>query len=142
MPSMDAVLNWLWQGSLVALAAAAALRVLGSARASARYLVAWAAMLCVFVLILIPAGSSATSLARLVPVAEARVPLAMPAGWWTSGALVFGLWALWLVLHAARAACALVTLRRARRRCRPVPTGLERQLRTWLQVRNAERARA
>lgn len=140
MPSMDAVLNWLWQGSLVALAAAAALRVLGSARAWARYLVAWAAMLCVFLLLLIPAGSSATSLAPLVPVAEARVRLAMPSGWWTSGALVVGLWALWSVLHAARAARALVVLRRARRRCRPVPTGLERQLRTWLQVRNAGRA--
>jgi beta-lactamase regulating signal transducer with metallopeptidase domain len=140
VPSMDAVLNWLWQGSLVALAAAAALRVLGSARAWARYLVAWAALLCVFLLLLIPAGSSDTSLAMLVPVAEARVPLAMPSEWWTSGALVFGLWTLWSGLHAVRAARALVTLRRARRRCRPVPTELELRLRTWRQVRSAGRA--
>jgi beta-lactamase regulating signal transducer with metallopeptidase domain len=137
---MDAALNWVWQGSLVALAAAAALRVLGSAPAWARYLVAWAAMFCVFLLLLIPAGSPDTSQAPLVSGAEARVPLAMPSRWWTSGALVSGLWALWSVLHAARAARALVTLRRARRRCRPVPAGLERRLRTWLQVRHAGRA--
>ena len=42
---MDAVLNWLLHGGVVAVALFAMLRVLDRARANVRYMVCWAAML-------------------------------------------------------------------------------------------------
>ena len=42
---MDAVLNWLWQGSVVAVASFVMLLALERARANVRYLVCWAALL-------------------------------------------------------------------------------------------------
>ena len=51
---MHAVLNWLWQGCLVALALAATLRLLDDARAQVRYAVCWVALLCAFVLPVVP----------------------------------------------------------------------------------------
>ena len=47
---MDVLLNWLWQGVVVALAAAALLRVIPQLRTQARYRTVWAA--CVVVLAL------------------------------------------------------------------------------------------
>ena len=41
---MDGVLNWLWQGCVVALVCAAMLRGLERARANVRYVVCWAAL--------------------------------------------------------------------------------------------------
>ena len=47
---MDAALNWLWQGCVVALTLSVALRLLERARANVRYIVCWAALLLILVL--------------------------------------------------------------------------------------------
>ena len=45
---MDGVLNWVWQGSVVAVALAVMLRLLERARASVRCALCWAALvLCI-----------------------------------------------------------------------------------------------
>ena len=58
---MDAVLNWLWQGALVALAAAALLRATPRCPARTRYCAVWAACIVVLVLPCVPFLLSAAS---------------------------------------------------------------------------------
>ena len=51
---MDVLLNWLWQGFVIAVAAAAVLRVISPSRTQARYGVAWIGCALVIALPVLP----------------------------------------------------------------------------------------
>ena len=73
---MDAVLNWVWQGSVVAVALAVMLRLLERARASVRCALCWAAL---FLVIALPVLSGLAAMAprpgRLAAFSSAVVNL-------------------------------------------------------------------
>ena len=94
---MDHVLNWLWQGSAIALATFAALRLLDRSRARVslhplRHRAAGrpGAAARVAALDRTPAWEAIAD----TPMSATPV-LAIPVAWWTSGAVIAGLWALW-----------------------------------------------
>ena len=123
---MDVFLNWLWQGGVVALAAAAVLRAISPCRAQARYYVIWAACIAVLALPAMPLIWAAASLERAVgsgPVSGASV-VSMPIAWWTSTATVGGLWVVWSSVCAGRVLVATVALLRAKKDCRELPAAL------------------
>lgn len=137
---MHAVLNWLWQGCVVALALAAILRLLDHARAQVRYAVCWVALICAFVLPVVPFISLVASPAVMPAVtASSAAVVSVPHAWWTSSAIVLGLWALWLGIYGTRLATALLALRRAKTHSRPFPAAIEPRLRHWQRVRQQGR---
>jgi beta-lactamase regulating signal transducer with metallopeptidase domain len=131
---MDAVLNWLWQGSVMTLALLILLRPLARARANVRYVVCWAALLLVIAL----PGVSWLAANAPVPHVQAVVPevavVSMPDTWWTSSAAMVAAWAVWFGVHALRFAGALVAIRRARANSRPFPLDVEARLPHWRRV--------
>ncbi len=129
---MDAVLNWLWQGVVVAIAAAAMLRVLDRSRAGVRCLVCWIALLMVVSLPLVPAAMA--MLASATPTVSATPIVTVPNAWWTSGGLAVGLWAIWVSIYALRIAGAVVVVRRARGASHPFPAAVAESLPHWQRV--------
>jgi len=138
---VDHLLNWLWQGSVVALATFASLRLLDRSRAASRYGLCSLALLTVvmlpavsFVSRPVPATASAfepaLSPAPLVPV---------PDVWWTSGTTLAILWAVWFAASLARLAAAMITVRRARRQSQALPPAVESRLPFWNEVRDTGR---
>lgn len=141
---MDAGVNWLWQGCLVALVSAVVLRVLQHASAQARYVVCWAALLAVLGLPLVPLARAGMSLAHVVAIDGPVVDplLSVPEVWWTSTDTAMAIWALWSAVWAVCVARALSGVRRTRRACGPFPSSIEGSLRTWSRVaRQGRRAR-
>jgi beta-lactamase regulating signal transducer with metallopeptidase domain len=135
---VDDILNWLWQGCVVALATMAMLRAPGLSPARIRYRVCWMSLLVVVMLPAVPILWAAVSpslvlsrngAARVVPL------VSMPEGWWTSSSVVIVLWTLWCSALTCRLAASILALRQAKARARPVPTELEARLRCWAQVR-------
>jgi beta-lactamase regulating signal transducer with metallopeptidase domain len=133
---MDAVLNWLWQGVVVAVALSGLLHLLDRARANMRYAVCWAALLLVVTL---------PAVALLIDAAVAPGPMAaavgapivsVPEGWWTSDTVVAAAWAVWALACLVRFTQAMVTLRRARARVLQFPAIVESSLPCWLRVRD------
>ena len=134
---MDAVLNWLWQGGVVAIVAAGTLHLLDRARAAVRCLVCWAALLVIVVLPLVSLAMAAAS--PVAPAASnAAAILTVPAAWWTSSALIAGAWAVWTGIYGIRLAHAIVVVRRARARCRPFSPPVE-SLGYWRRARHTGR---
>jgi beta-lactamase regulating signal transducer with metallopeptidase domain len=131
-------LNWLWQGGVVAIVATGTLRVLDRTRAGIRCLVCSAALIAIVLLPLISFGLSAAAPAG--SAVYAAPVITVPVAWWTSGALLAGAWATWVAVHAIRLTRAIVVVRRARARCRPVPPGIESSLPHWGRLRGAGRA--
>jgi beta-lactamase regulating signal transducer with metallopeptidase domain len=131
---MDAVLNWLCQGFIVALAAAAALRVLGSSHAQVRYVIVWVALLAVALLPCVPILKAALQAGVPEPASGLAGVVSLPARWWTSVGVALGLWALWSLLYAGRVATGLLAVRRARAAARPMSPATERALRCWCAV--------
>ena len=134
---MDAVLNWLWQGVVVAMAAAAMLRLLDRSRAAVRCVVCWIALLVVVALPLMPialagfvAGAPTVSTAPLITV---------PNVWWTSGALLAGFWVIWCGIFAVRIAGAVVVVRRTRAHSEPFPPAVAASLSHWQRLRGTGR---
>ena len=139
---MDLILNWLWQGVLVAAAATVMARTIPASRSQARYGALWAGLLAV---LFIPAAgavvavilanwplnvsAAATVSAAAAPATSPLVP--MPAAWWTSVELVVLLWAIWFVLRAVRLGAAIVARDRSKRACLPFDPMLEAQLTHW-----------
>ena len=135
---MDAVLNWIWQGGVVAIVAAGTLHLLDRARAAVRCLVCWAALLVVGVLPLISLAMAAA--APVAPAASnAAAVFTVPAAWWTSSALIAGAWAIWTSIFGIRLARAIVVVRRARARCRPFSPAVESSLGYWQRARHTGR---
>ena len=132
---MHAVMNWLWQGGVVAVASSLLLLALRRTSASARYGVccgAWLLILALPFLSLVPAS--------MKPAAEVFVPtqtdavVSLPDAWWTSVAVVGVAWLLWAWIQLVRFAWAVVTIRRARARSRAFPAHLESSLPHWRRV--------
>jgi beta-lactamase regulating signal transducer with metallopeptidase domain len=133
------LLNWIWQGCVVAAATGMILRLLHRSQAQVRYALCWVVLLMVLALPALPflsfdsvdssAAQSGTPAAPFIPM------VSVPDAWWTSTAIVLSCWALWSGLHGIRFASALLALRRARERCRPFPLTDERGLTHWNLVR-------
>jgi beta-lactamase regulating signal transducer with metallopeptidase domain len=135
---MDAVLNWLWQGGLVALAAAALLRATPRCPARMRYCAVWAACIVVLALPCVPFLLSAASSAQIPTtdaLATSGVALAMPSEWWTSNTFALGLWSVWAFVCSCQLAVAARTLRRTRKECWQVPRKLEAHWHHWSRLK-------
>jgi len=139
---VELILNWLWQGGVVALATAGLLRVIPLSRPQARYRAAWASCAAVLALPLVPpvwaAALSPAAGGSLAPVAPV---VSMPVAWWTSTTLALGAWALWVAVQALRVTTAATALRRAKRQCREFPAQVEARLAHWTRL-NATGRRA
>ena len=134
---MDAILNWLWQGCVLALVTACMLRVLERSRAQSRYVLCWAALLSVLVLPFVPLTTGALSplaFSARAAAPQSRGVVPMPDAWWTSSALALAACALWSLVSGVRLAVATLALGRARRRCRALSPMLETTLRQWTGV--------
>lgn len=133
---MDAALNWMAQGAIVALAAAAGLRVMPVSHPSARVGLLWTAYALVLALPAVRpllASVWAGSTDALAPAAAGPV-VTMPEIWWTSPAAWIGLWLVWAALQTGWLAAAVVALRDARRRGRACPAGVLARLPHWSRV--------
>ena len=134
---MDGVLNWIWQGCVVAVAAAGLLRVTEPSRAQVRYWSLWLVLGVVLLLPLIP--SAGAIIVRPSDVALMATPqeavVTIPATWWTSTRMLIIPWACWVAVFAWRIGRAATALRRAKRACRPVSAELEGRLPRWNAIR-------
>lgn len=132
---MEAVLNWLWQGSVVAVAWFAMLRLLDRARANVRYVVCWAALLLIVALPTLPWLEPAVPQAEAFGSSSPKAIVSLPDSWWTSVMAMFSAWCVWAGMSTVRFLSAVVGLRRARRRSRAFPAHLEPKLREWNRIR-------
>ena len=132
---MDAVLNWLWQGCVVAAAWFVLLRVLERARANVRYAVCWAALLLIITLPVWPSLRSAAQPVDGFIATPADVMVTLPAVWWTSTRLMLAVWMAWVGVFTMRFLSAMVALRRARSRSRAFPAHVGSLLPHWNRVR-------
>src|SRR5688572_6856866 len=134
---MDHVINWVWQGALVAAMTAGVLGLMERTRAHARFLVCWLALASTATLPLVSAGVRVMAAPPIAASATTHgTPVVtMPSAWWTSSSLVLvvgGLWFLWAI---GRVAADIVVTRRSRARCAAFPAGLESRLRCWTMMR-------
>ena len=129
---MHHVLNWLWQGIVIAAAAYAALRALDRSRAHARYLLCWGAILAIVALPLLTVSAPLASAGDMrIPAAFVPAALSLPDAWWSSPSFLLLLWAMWSGVCCVRIAGELRAVRRARTRCARWPAGRESRLRCW-----------
>jgi len=138
---MDHVINWVWQGALIAAMTAAVLGLMARTRAHARFLVCWLALASTAALPLLSASLRATAAPPIAPPAAAlSTPVVtMPAAWWTSSSLALvagGLWFLWAI---GQLAADVLATRRSRARCSAFPADFESQLRCWTMMRTRGR---
>jgi beta-lactamase regulating signal transducer with metallopeptidase domain len=120
------VLNWLTQGVMVAIVAAAMLRLIPRSRARARYGVVWTAYLLLLALPAVPivlAIALDGRTADVVPAAASSV-VTMPTTWWTSPVAAAGLWIVWACIQAVRLAASALGVRHARRHGRECPASV------------------
>jgi beta-lactamase regulating signal transducer with metallopeptidase domain len=137
---VDAVLNWIWQGSIVAMAAAGMLRVLEPARAHLRYRALWIVLGTILVLPLVPLAWAATVVSGLGPVSPTTGPvIPLPPGGWLSTAAVIAICAAWTMALAIHVFTAALALRRARRECRPFADDRQARLPFWTGIRSSGR---
>ncbi len=154
--ALPALVNWLWQGSAIALAATAILRPSRRISATTRYQIWWIALFIVLALPIlsfqlpaasfqqVPAASPAREFAA--GVGAGRVPGSgfweLGAGSWElslptwTGALLAFLWLATAAVSLSRTAVALIALRRVKRTARPFPEACEARLQTWLLLRS------
>jgi len=137
---MDTLLNWLWQGTVVAAAAAIALKLLRIRSAAWRYRFWWVSMALVLML---PAMSAVwTALSTPAPVDSAAVTTTYLPDVYVSDILLFGFlvvaaWISWMFLHVIRAFLAFRALRRVRTFAAPFPAAREARLDHWLALRQS-----
>ena len=136
---MDAVLNWLWQGVVVAAALRLMLFSLERASANVRYVVCWAAALFVIALPALPFLQSTPALADAFRTTQGEVIVSLPEAWWTSTRVIVGAWTLWAGIQIVRVTSAIVAIRRARARSRAFPSHAESGLPCWRRVRRHRR---
>ena len=132
---MDVVLNWLWQGGVVAVASCVMLFSLQRAGANVRYVVCWAALLLIVGLPVLPSASSTTPAAGALVPTETEAIVSLPHAWWTSTVAILAAWMVWASIHFVRFVSAIVAIRRARARSRAFPSDLESVLPHWRRVR-------
>jgi hypothetical protein len=145
---VEALANWIWQGSVVALVATTALRAARFLGATARYRLWWAAMAIVLVLPVVPALAAFMSPAsdvlsapivssKPLPVGSPQITIPALPGW--TVILIASAWVTWTVVCTAKIAAAIVALRRARRGARAFPADREVRLSNWIAVRSCGR---
>jgi hypothetical protein len=136
---VDGLLNWLWQGSVVALAATAIIQSSRTLSATTRYHLWWLTLLLVLALPILPdlqvprAAASLPVDATSAPQPAWSAPLPGLPAW--AKTVVTVLWAAWVTLSLWRVGHALVSLRRAKHDCSVFPPSRETRLRTWISLR-------
>jgi len=136
---MHALLNWLWQGCVIALALFAMLGLLERARANLRYLVCWAAQLLVLALPLVAWLESGMRQSVRLPRVPVEPVVSVPDAWWASGVVMAAAWIAWAAVAVVRSGRAIAALRRMRALSRPFPGQVESVLTHWLNVRDRGR---
>jgi len=138
---MDIIVNWLWQGAVVAGIATVVLRCTRRLSATMRHRLWWIALVLVLSVPVVPmvqAGwstdvSVASTLAPAMTPSAYVIPI-QPASWWMLASLA-ALWFAWFALTLARTIAALVTLNRAKRCTQAFPADREAKLTLWNSVR-------
>ena len=131
---MELILNWLWQGGVVAIAAAGILRVIPPACTLARYCAVWSACVAVLALPAIPLVWAAAS-AEVAPAGPTGVvTISMSDAWWTSPAVALAVWVLWFTVQAIRVGAAMSAVRRAKQESQRFPSRLEARLPHWARL--------
>ncbi len=132
---MHILLNWVLEGSVVAMATAAGLRLLRGAPAATRHAACWAALAAILSLPFMPlvwsaaqtmtsAPSTATVAATGTTATNNSGPaplLRLPAIFSVTSVLLLAAWMLWTMLQVVRVVRDVRWLQRARRRCRALP---------------------
>jgi beta-lactamase regulating signal transducer with metallopeptidase domain len=136
---MDAALNWLWQGCIVALALVVMLRLLERARANVRYVVCWVALVIIVVLPALSWLGTNTPRPDALSSITTTAIVSVPDAWWTSSAVMAAAWMVWASVSVVRFVWAMIALHRARARSRPFPRQAESVLRHWRHVRGEGR---
>jgi beta-lactamase regulating signal transducer with metallopeptidase domain len=136
---MDAALNWLWQGCVVALASFAMLRLLERARANVRYAVCWAALMLVVALPALPGIGLPPQQDVASGFTTGSAIVSVPDAWWASDAVMTFAWMMWTIVYIGRFAWAMLELRRARMDSRPFPIHVESELSHWRHLRDEGR---
>lgn len=136
---MDTLLNWLWQGMLLAAVAAALLQMVSRGDARLRLLVCWTAIGALAVLPAVPVllALMPAEVPLLDTAEPLHVPLALPV--LANGRLLLVLWGAWILCAVARLLVAAVRVRRARTAGSPLPDARQGRLRHWSRVRQAGR---
>src|SRR5678815_5159075 len=137
---MDAVLNWLWQGGVVAVALRLMLFALERASANLRYGVCWAAALFVIALPALPSLQSTPVLPEAFRATQGDAIVSLPDVWWTSMLVILAAWTLWAGIQIVRFVSAIIAIRRARAHSRAFPSHLESVLPHWRRVRRDGRS--
>jgi beta-lactamase regulating signal transducer with metallopeptidase domain len=151
---VEVLVNWLWQGCAVALAATAILRASRRMSATTRYHLWWVTLAVVLALPLFSLPQPAFSFAQdVLRPPSTDDPLTAPGGSWTpaSGSLVLPRVPAWMVslmgfvwfasvmASLSRTCAGLRMLRRTKQTARTFPEAREARLRTWLSVRGRGR---
>lgn len=136
---MAALVAWAWQGVALAAAVAGALRLFPRLSATTRHLVWWVALVAVLALPAVPPALNA-----LAPSAGAGSILAAsaePGGWLVLPAvpssvvaILAGAWLGLVLLGLIRLVRAVARVAQLKRRSRPVPARVRRQLPLWSQA--------
>ncbi len=138
---MEFLANWLVQGSIVVVAAAALLRLLHRARAHARY---WVCMVGFALVLALPLMSE---LAAFVPQdgASAAIDAAPPPALVSLPhtpllhTALLAVWCVWVGVHSVWIGIAIVKIVRTRRRVRTFPYAVEQRLSHWTRVKERRR---
>jgi beta-lactamase regulating signal transducer with metallopeptidase domain len=137
---VELLANWLVQGSIVVVAAAALLGVLHRARAQARYWVCVVGFSLVLGLPLMPPlaafvwpkdASAAITAASPALVSLPHTP--------SSHMLIFAVWLVWVGAYGAQFVNAIVRIVRTRRQVRPFPSAVAGRLWHWTQAKEQGR---
>ncbi len=162
--ALPALVNWLWQGSAIALAATAILRPSRRISATTRYQIWWITLLIVLALPILSfqrpasgfqpppatsqssefsAGAGAGSGPESASSELGAGSWKLDAGNWKlppwTGALVAILWLAIAAVSLSRTAIAFIALGRVKRTARPFPEACEARLHTWLLLRSLGR---
>src|SRR6186713_3481159 len=128
---MHAVMNWLWQGGVVAVAASLLLLALRRTSATARYGVCWGTWLLILALPFLPLLASTKPAANVFLPAQTEAVVSLPDAWWTSLVLIEVAWLLWAWVQLVRFALAIIAIRQARARSRAFPAQLDQAMPHW-----------
>jgi beta-lactamase regulating signal transducer with metallopeptidase domain len=136
------VLNWLWQGSAVALVTAVLLALIRRSSARDRYLAVWVALVSVLALPIVQYASQFTSAQPVTDAGPAAGGplLEMPVAWWTSTTFVLLLWAVWLAFTTQRLMRSAIVLWRVKRPLSCFPAFWQDRLTHWASVRTMGRS--
>jgi beta-lactamase regulating signal transducer with metallopeptidase domain len=135
---VELMLNWIWQGGIVAVATAGVLRAISPAQTVARYWAAWAGCAAVLALPFLSLARSAASDALGAAPASAPI-VSLPVQWWTSTTIALAAWMLWIVIQTVRVTLAAAALRQVKGACRAFPSRVEARLVHWSRLRAAGR---